>query len=507
MSSHEVIDLLSTDDEALARNLGPGESSDTTRAQAKFIDTEFPSWSDDHDNDVNLGAWEDKSAKRQRLTPPPAIRQQYPSSGDASPPEVPFRVRTAVHRKNQWVDFSDPIILTSSPPGNKIAGSSTKPIQPISKPNHESDDEFPNDPRHVAINKPASVSPVSDRTAALLASLKGPAQKKAANGGKKAGDKVDSRTKLLLSESEDDRVEAETVRSNRDKTANSKPSKRPKLTEVEKGAKVREKEDKELEKLRKAKEKEYEKEKKRLGKEEKAWEKQVAADLAEANRSKFDKTTTTSEMIVDLPASIDGQSVATQIREILKNLGVDTNVYQSQVPNVVKWRRKANRIYNKEKGYWDPLQRTEIQEEKHVMCLMSAKEFVALATADVSDANGQDLETHARELESKHKDCTPIYLIEGLNAWMRKNKTIRNRAYQAAVLNQDNQGNSSATNEKQNAKRKKPADQYIDEDMIEDALLRLQVIYNYLIHHTAASVETAEWVANFTQHISTIPYK
>ena len=507
MLGQDVIDLLSTDDEAPAQISDRRKDSFTGRFQARSINDDFTCLSDDLDSDVNFRGWEDKPAKRQRLTPPPAISQRSHVSDNASPRKASFGAVPAAIQKNQWVDLSDPVIFTSSPHRNDTAGPSRNLLQQASRLSDESDDDFPDDPRLATSKQLASISQVSDRTAALLASLKAPTQKKTSNGHKKSEDKPELKATLPSLKFEDDEDGAETVCSNGNKSAVSKTSKRTRLTDAEREAKLREKEAKDSEKLRKAKEKEDEKEKKRLAKEEKAKEKQVAADLAEVNRSRTDKKMTTSEMIVDLPASIGGQSVDTQIREILKNLGADINLYQSPIPNVIKWRRKADRVYNHEKGHWDPLHRIEIQEEKHIMCLMPAKEFVALATAASADLGGRDLEAHVLELKSKFQASTPIYLIEGLNAWMRKNKTIRNRVYQTAVLTQDAQSNGSGTTEKQASRRKKPVDQYIDEDMIEDALLRLQVIYNCLIHHTAASVESAEWVANFTQHISTIPYK
>ena len=521
MTRYEVIDLLSSDDEVpakfsgLGKEFGAQEAKSTAKRRAKSTakSTDFTFLSDDPEDAVDLNGWKVEPAKRRKLSPPINIEGTHPIpqlsyvSGDISPPRISSRPMTAVDRKNEWIDLSDPIISSSSPREKEMVSRPRKCVNLSPRLNDESCDEFPDDPRSVSLQHPV-VSQVSDRTAALLASLQAPTEKRSSNGRKNSGKNLEAKAKEIPVESEHDEEGSEVASRTSGKPAATKSSRRPKLLDTEKAAKAQEKEaSKAAEKARRAKEKEDEKEKKRLAKEEKAREKQIAADLAEVNRSKMDKKLTTPEMIVDLPASIDGQSVNTQAREILKNLGVDTNVYQSPVPNVIKWRRKVDRVYNTEKGHWDPLRKNVIQEEKHIMCLMTAKEFVALATADSADLDNQDLEWHVHKLKSYYKDCTPIYTIEGLNAWMRKNKTIRNRAYQAAVLNQDTQGNISGANEKQAPKRKKTTNQYVDEDMIEDALLRLQVIDNCLIHHTAATVETAEWVANFTQHISTIPYK
>ena len=157
--------------------------------------------------------------------------------------------------------------------------------------------------------------------------------------------------------------------------------------------------------------------------------------------------------------------------------------------------------WNAELDHWEPIERMEIHEEKHILCIMPAKEFVALAMVQEDD---QDVETHVAKLKSSYENCVPIYLIEGLQIWMRKNRTAENRAYQAKVLSQADDNASAA----QPASRKrKAAVEVVDEDIIEDALLRLQVMNGCLVHHSATTGETAEWIANFTQHISTIPYR
>jgi crossover junction endonuclease EME1 len=88
--------------------------------------------------------------------------------------------------------------------------------------------------------------------------------------------------------------------------------------------------------------------------------------------------------------------------------------------------------------------------------------------------------------------------------WMRKNRNSKNRQFTEAVRSHLSQEVPTTS---QRTRKKKEQDYYVDEDLIEDALLRLQAIHGALIHHTNAVIETAEWIFNFTQHISTIPYK
>lgn len=290
-----------------------------------------------------------------------------------------------------------------------------------------------------------------------------------------------------------------------------KLERRHRLTTEEKAqrveAKDRDKEakkrDKEREKERKANVKQADLERKRREKEEKAMQKRKDAEIAEVNKAKLDKKDSTSEMIVDLPASIHGQKLDTQTREFLKNLDVEVSLYQSSVPNIVKFRRKVKARWNLDEGLWEPLPQMHVEDEKHIICIMPAEEFICMAM-NRNDKEGID--DHVTKLRNAHRDCVLIYLIEGLTKRMRESKTAANRKYQEEVLNQ---GQTESTNGSQTSKRRKAAAApvIVDDDIIEDALLRLQVMNDCLIHHTASYIETAEWIATFTQHISTIPYK
>ncbi|ROW02568.1 hypothetical protein VPNG_07868 [Cytospora leucostoma] len=286
----------------------------------------------------------------------------------------------------------------------------------------------------------------------------------------------------------------------------------------------------EAEKRRKQREKEDAKEQKRQ-------EKARAAALAEVNKVRTNKNVSTPEMIVDLPTSMN-PSIRLQVEALLEDLKVKHHPYPSPVKDVVKWRRKVKATFNEEAGYWEPLQQERVEPEKHAMVLMTAAEFVELALG----AEGSDLESHALQMQRHYEGHTVIYLIEGLTPWMRKNRNVRNRQFQSAVRNagagagaeavdttsttatapasdptappppppppssQAPQGGGGGSRRRKKAPPKPPP-QYIDEDAVEDALLQLQVAHSALVHHTSAPVETAQWVAAFTQHISTIPYR
>ncbi|KAK0626025.1 ERCC4 domain-containing protein [Immersiella caudata] len=283
-----------------------------------------------------------------------------------------------------------------------------------------------------------------------------------------------------------------------------------------------EKEKEKGEKLAKAVAREAERNFKQMEKErqreEKALEKQRAAALAQVNKVRTDKKVSTPEMIVDLPSSI-GKTIKVQAETLLKDLNVESHSWDSPVDNVVRWRRKVKSRWNEELGYWEPIP-MRIERENYAMVIMPATQFVELALA----TEGTDLDTHVTQVVSQFPGHSIIYLLEGLKGWLRKNRSHRNRQFVSAVRSGMEGGepsNSQASGSQQpsgsqppsgtqpSRRRKKTAQpqQYIDEDMIEDALLQMQVSHNVLIHHVHAPVETAQWIATFTQHISTVPYR
>ncbi|KAM3504314.1 hypothetical protein MY11210_008396 [Beauveria gryllotalpidicola] len=241
----------------------------------------------------------------------------------------------------------------------------------------------------------------------------------------------------------------------------------------------------------KAQEKEQKRQEREQEKAERQRQRDVAAAIVEVNKAKGNRKVSTKEMIVEIPLSLPS-TIKVQLETLLEGLEVQHRDYESSVHNVIKWRRKINSRFDDESGQWVPVP-LRIEQEEHALVFMTAENLVQLAVDDGLDA-------HMTSLRGQYPNDKLIYILQGVTAWMRKNRNIRNRQFAAGVRSQ---------NESQTApgrRRAEPAE-FIDEDMVEDTMLRLQVEYDVLIHHTAIPLETAQWISIFTQNISTIPYK
>ena len=133
---------------------------------------------------------------------------------------------------------------------------------------------------------------------------------------------------------------------------------------------------------------------------------------------------------------------------------------------------------------------------------MQAEDFAKLVIA----VEGKDLDAHVLHLRKTFETRTIVYLIQGMPAWFRKNRNTKDKEFKDAVRSHTDQNDTSASQRSKKKKAAQPA-QYIDEDLIEDSLLKLQITHGVLIHHTNAWQESAEAILKFTEQISLKPYK
>ncbi|POS83329.1 hypothetical protein EPUL_006002 [Erysiphe pulchra] len=252
----------------------------------------------------------------------------------------------------------------------------------------------------------------------------------------------------------------------------------------------------------KAKAKEVKKLQKIKEKEDVSRKKEREAALNKMNKLKS-RLESTAEMIVDLPSCLD-EKLADQLRLFLDSVKARHSTYGNS-NNIIKWRRRIQAEWDSVNDQWKPIGE-RIEKEKHVLYAIKFREFIEL----IGGLEGRDLNSFVLQLTAEFNGSKIIFLIEGMNSWFSKSRAIKNKDFADNVRNRilNNPGSSiqSATSSRQRTKKSDHLE-HIDKSKIEDALLRLQVVHNVLIHHTHNPLETAEWIMRFTQHISTIPYR
>jgi crossover junction endonuclease EME1 len=127
-----------------------------------------------------------------------------------------------------------------------------------------------------------------------------------------------------------------------------------------------------------------------------------------------------------------------------------------------------------------------------------------------------NLDGHVRATQSQHKGCQPIYLIEGLGAFLRKNKNAKNREYVAAAravnAHPDSDDDLPSSTQRQRTRKSKstsaPDLSFFTQDIVDALFLHLQLTHpTLLIHHTPTPAQSAHWIRLFTESLSLRPAK
>ncbi|EWC48136.1 hypothetical protein DRE_02715 [Drechslerella stenobrocha 248] len=270
----------------------------------------------------------------------------------------------------------------------------------------------------------------------------------------------------------------------------SAPTRRTKLTDAEKEAR---KAEREAARAQKAAEKEALKEQKKAEKQAKLLQKNEGQAMSIANQLKGSHVETVTEMMVNISSDFHGSRAGTQLQSFLTALNVQHAPFDSTIPCLIKWRRIITTKWDAVDDIFVPIPR-QLVDEKHVLAVIEAKAFISLTNTPA------ELDRFVAKVKSEYPTCKPIIVIEGLKKLVNKSKNDQSRAYAAQVRNRMQDGANETV-------RVSKAAQAVDEDNVEDALLKLQVVHGCLVCQTVAYMDTAEAISSYTQHISQIPYK
>ena len=550
----EVIELLSSS------SLPPSPISTKAGPVSRVIKTtlsdELAFGFDDFDETGSLDFNIDRPRKRTRLSPKssPSSKLQKRNTNTTNTQEVLFNISsdddTRSDYKSKTITTSfrgsfqgadqpevvEDITFSSSAPEPLLTAKKRQPagVDTATKSslNDFFNDDYPFDGLPVSLSQP-TLPDYDHRTENLLAALtkKSCGHEKSrprVNNSKAAREPENSET---LSKAVDDIDFSSPVRT--------KSSKSAKLTEDEMAARAAERA------LRRAAvradkdaTRQAEKARKQVEKEEKEKEKQKAADLAEVNKSRTNKKDATPEMILDMSSLLKDTSVGNQVEKRMDNVQVEVNYIdeefnltdddaeQEQYGSLITWRRKVKATYNDDVGQWEPISRSRIVKEKHILVHLLAGDFAAVSAVSRAGSGNRilrsedemkaNLDAHVSSLRRRFGHCIPVYLIEGLRSWLKKNANAKNRAYTAAVRAQMLQADADAepvSSKPRVRKRKKPDSDSLDlshvtSDIVDDLLLHLQLAHQpILIHHTPTPADSASQISALTQHLSTRPYR
>ena len=234
--------------------------------------------------------------------------------------------------------------------------------------------------------------------------------------------------------------------------------------------------------------------------------------LEQVNKKRSNRTVSATEMILELDSDMFNSQIGKNIKEVLGVLSVEVKEksidgLSSHEMNIARFKRKVTCKYDDEIDMYIP-QPLEIQEEEQAIVLIEAEKMVDMVFSvdeDIESVTRDQVKHHIaliHRLLGARKRLPIIYMVQGLHLYVKKLANEKNKEMTNRVREMMGQEPTK--------KRKNNKDQIaakVDRKQIEDLLIQLQLGYNLKLVHTSSPLDTADWIANFTQDISTIPYK
>ncbi|KAF9205567.1 hypothetical protein BGZ59_000400 [Podila verticillata] len=275
--------------------------------------------------------------------------------------------------------------------------------------------------------------------------------------------------------------------------------------------------------------------------EEKDAEKKANRDLKIANRLTT-KSDSVKEMVVCIEYSLQQTDVgkalqhywtmlecgSVAIRALEFDISIPPNALGSvdgipretcPLRNMIFWRRRVFRRYNEEQDMFVLTDGLEIDLEPFTLVYLTGKEFALhielgrlrtnLETVKkdmVARRNEDNLRKHGTSQESAPENGRVIYLIEGMETFIRGLKTNTTKKFRQAVLAQIQPDLLSGMGSNKN-NIDDLEDPVVDRERIERELLWLQLEQDCLIIHTHDDVDSSQVVVSLTEQIGLTPYK
>ncbi|KAF9316133.1 hypothetical protein BG003_002330 [Podila horticola] len=222
--------------------------------------------------------------------------------------------------------------------------------------------------------------------------------------------------------------------------------------------------------------------------------------------------------------SVAIRALESDITTPLNALGSLEGIARETCPlrNIIYWRRRVVRRYNEEQDMFVPTDELEIDLEPFTLIYLTGKEFTLhielgrlrtnLETVKkdmVARRNKDNLRKYGPSHESSPEDKKQrvIYLIEGMETFIRGLKTNTNKNFRQAVLAQMQPDQLSGTGSSKKINLDNLEEPAVDRERIEQELLWLQLEQNCLIIHTHDDEDSAQAVVSLTEQIGLTPYK
>ncbi|KAF9114423.1 hypothetical protein BGX27_010894 [Mortierella sp. AM989] len=351
-----------------------------------------------------------------------------------------------------------------------------------------------------------------------------------------------SESTVAASDAELRKAEKETQRQAKEAERQAKVAERlaKKAAREQELTKRRELKEQELAKKRESKEKE------RLAKEEEKQADKMAARETRINSRLSAKSDASKEMILCIEESLYQSTFGQTLQDYLANFecqvdssrrteastsahshdSVNSSSSLSPIPNLIFWRRVISHRYDDDQDIFVPIDEKEVELEPFSLIYVDANDFASMIqhgkVKDILAAARRDMKlmrnkerlkmssmSHHRAMPLKeHREQRQriIFLISGIESYLRDRRKATTKRFQQAVLASLHQG----TVDKSSLQQLKPTEEEesaVSSDRIEQEMNWLHLEQDCFIIQTNDEDESAQALITLTEQIGHRPYK
>ena len=200
------------------------------------------------------------------------------------------------------------------------------------------------------------------------------------------------------------------------------------------------------------------------------------------------------ELLAYLPPNLPDE-LQNKLLDLLEPLGVDVREWRTQTMGVIKFMRKVDKEWDEQEGWFRPCEEYR-KDEEWIVHWLPVDEFVDLTC---NDQTGLKLQFHIERLKKTIPGAKIVIILEGLTALLTRVKKAVANAHDAAARE---------IGGLEGARRNRNQELLdIDEEVIQNELIKIQLNYEIRIVHTSSTTESAEWITILATDIASIPYR
>jgi hypothetical protein len=207
-------------------------------------------------------------------------------------------------------------------------------------------------------------------------------------------------------------------------------------------------------------------------------------------------------MIMDIHPSFLITKPGQIIQQVMESKEAEVCPLSDECLESISWRRKCTAEWDADSQSFHPLHKTKLVEEPVVLVFFPVNRFIQHIMDDALDRT-------ISKVKSSHRNKQIMVMIEGLETYYKKKKSLESRQFQQTVRQRINENDTENT-ASNGRKKKKSASIYEigpQKEDVEKVLIDLQMLSDIMVLPTKSDDDSASWLESLTIDLALGRYK